>query len=140
MDASARPRRRTLPRLPLPAKLLISYLVVVATAAVPTFIYVRSALQQDLLALAEDRLREGTRRAASGLMPYRERELVDRTRQISSVLAQRVTLLSSTGEVLFESDSLNLQTRQARPEVQEAMRAAARGHRHRPPHQRLHGL
>ena len=121
MDVSLRPRRRSLPRIPLPAKLLISYLVVVATAAVPTFIYVRSALQDDLLVLAEDRLREGTRRAASGLMPYEERELVNRTRQISSVLPQRVTLIAPNGELLFDSEALSSENHASRPEVQAAL-------------------
>jgi len=121
MESTARPRRRSLPRVPLPAKLLISYLVVVATAAVPTFIYVRSELQKDLLGLAEDRLRESAKRAASGLMPYQDREFVSRTRQISSVLPQRVTLIAPTGDILFESESLNLMPRHERPEVREAL-------------------
>lgn len=121
MELTPRPRRRSLPRVPLPAKLLISYLVVVATAAVPTFIYVRSALQADLLELAEDRLREGTRRAASGLMPFEERELVDRTRQISSVLLQRITLVSATGELLFDSESLSRENHADRPEIRAAL-------------------
>lgn len=120
MESPPRPLRRFLPRVPLPAKLLISYLVIVATAAVPTFFYVRSALQTDLLELATERLREGTRRAASGLMPFRERELVDRTRQIASVLPQRLTLVSPTGEVLFDSDSLTRDNHRERPEISEA--------------------
>ncbi len=121
MDAPSRPARRFLPRIALPAKLLISYLVVLATAAAPTFLYVRSKLQADLLHLAEERLQESTRRAASGLMPFQERELFDRTRQISSVLPQRVTLIAPSGEVLFDSDSLNRENHGRRPEVREAL-------------------
>jgi HAMP domain-containing protein len=120
MDTPTR-LRPLLPRVPLPAKLLISYLVIVATAAVPTFFYVRSALQSDLLTLATERLKDGTRRAASGLMPFRERELVDRTRQIASVLPQRLTLIAPTGDVLFDSDSLTRENHGTRPEVQAAL-------------------
>jgi HAMP domain-containing protein len=122
MERPLRPaRRRTLPRIALPARLLISYLVVLATAAAPTFLYVRSELQTDLLHLAEERLQEGTRRAASGLMPFQERELFDRTRQISSVLPQRVTLIAPSGEVLFDSDSLNRENHIQRFEVRDAL-------------------
>ena len=123
MESPPRPLRRFLHRVPLPAKLLISYLVVLAAVAAPTFIYVRSELKNDLLHLAEERLQEGTRRAASGLMPYEQRALFDRTRQISSVLPQRVTLIAPSGEVLFDSDSLTRENHGRRAEVREALAA-----------------
>ncbi len=117
------PSRRRLPRLPLPAKLLISYLVVVAAGAVPTFLYVRSELQTDLLTLTEDHLREGARRAGAGLLPYDDDTLITRTRTISSVLRQRLTLISPTGEVLFDSESTTTANHLTRPEVRQAMAA-----------------
>ena len=109
-------RERRFPRIPLPAKLLISYLVVVAVAGVPTFFYIRSALKADLLQLAEERLRDGTRRAASGLMPYSE-SVRDRLRAVSAVIPQRVTLIAPSGEVLFDSDSTTRDNHAERPEV-----------------------
>ncbi len=130
MEEAPRQRSRTstvvavgfgAPRVPLPAKLLMSYLIVVATAAVPTFIYVRSELESDLLQLAEDRLRESAMRAASGLLGYRDHELVSRTRQISSVVPQRITLIAPTGDILFDSESLTRESHAQRPEVQQAL-------------------
>jgi hypothetical protein len=115
------PRRR-LPRIPLPAKLLISYLVVVATAAVPTFLYVRSALRTDLLQQAETRLQDSTRRAASGLMPYSD-SVRERLRAVSAVIPQRVTLVSPSGEVLFDSDSTTRDNHAERPEIVAARQA-----------------
>ena len=120
MDDETRRTGRRLPRLPLPAKLLISYLVVLAVAAGPTFVYVRSELQADLLEMADARLAEGTRRAAAGLMPYSDRELVTRTRQISSVLPQRVTLVAKNGDVLFDSDANVTEGHGSRPEIAAA--------------------
>lgn len=114
------PRRR-LPRLPLPAKLLISYLVVVAVGAVPTFIYVRSKLQNDLLHLAENDVREGARRAGAGLLGFGEANLLERTRAISSVLPQRLTLIAPSGEILFDSESTTTANHLSRPEVQQAV-------------------
>ncbi len=114
------PRRR-LPRLPLPAKLLVSYLVVVAVGAVPTFIYVRSKLQNDLLHLAENDVREGARRAAAGLLGFADTDIVGRTRTIASVLPQRLTLIAPSGEVLFDSESTTTANHLTRPEVQQAL-------------------
>ena len=99
--------------------MLISYLIVVGVTAVPTFVYVRSALQSDLLDLAEERLREGTRRAASGLMPYSD-TVRDRLRGVSAVIPQRVTLVAPSGEVLFDSDNTTRDNHAERPEVMAA--------------------
>ena len=115
------PSRRRLPRIPLPAKLLISYLMVMAVGAVPTFFYVRNQLQGDLLTLAEEHLREGTRRAAAGLLPYDDGTLVARTRTIASVLRQGVSLISTSGEVLFDSKSTTTGNHLTRPEVKQAL-------------------
>ncbi len=116
VDTTEEPRDRRWPRIPLPAKLLISYLIVVAVAGVPTFFYIRSALKADLLDLAEERLRDGTRRAASGLMPYAD-TVRDRLRAVSAVIPQRVTLIAPSGEVLFDSDSTTRENHAERPEV-----------------------
>ncbi|HEY1099287.1 MAG TPA: HAMP domain-containing protein [Myxococcota bacterium] len=115
-------RDRRLPRLPLPAKLFLSYVVVIAVAAAPTFFYVRSRLGADLLQLAEVRLREGTRRAASGLMPYSD-TVVARLRAVSAVIPQRVTLIAPSGEVLFDSDSIGRDNHAERPEIVAARQA-----------------
>lgn len=96
---------------------MVSYLAVLAVVAGPTFLYVRSALKEDLISMARARLDEGTRRAASGLMPFEDRALIDRTRQISSVLPQRLTLIAPSGEVLFDSDAAVVGSHADRSEV-----------------------
>jgi HAMP domain-containing protein len=118
---SVAPRRR-LPRLPLPAKLLVSYLVVLGIGAVPLFLYVQTKLQSDLIALTETQLTEGVRRAAAGLLSFDDDDsLKGRTRNIASVLRHRVTLIAPSGEVLFDSEALTHDNHLSRPEVQAAL-------------------
>jgi len=116
--------RRRLPRLPLPAKLLVSYLVIVAIGAVPTFIYVRNKLQGDLIALSEAQLQEGVRRAGAGLVALPNAQdttaLVAHTTTIASVIRQGVTLIAPTGEVLFDT-ARGMANHLSRPEVRAAL-------------------
>jgi HAMP domain-containing protein len=118
---SAVRRGLRLPRLALPAKLLVSYLVVVALGAVPTYFYVRNELQADLLDLAARDLETATRRAAASLMPFDERTIVARARGIAGVVPHRVTLIAPSGEVLFESETLVRTNHLDRPEVGRAL-------------------
>jgi HAMP domain-containing protein len=124
MQQRAQPTKRRGPRLPrlaLPTKLFISYLVVVALGAVPTFLYVRQQLQGELVDLAVVQLRTATARAANSLMPYDDRAIRDRVRTVSGVVPHRVTLVSPTGDLLFESEALTHDNHGDRPEVQAAL-------------------
>jgi HAMP domain-containing protein len=113
-------RRPRLPRLALPTKLFVSYLVVVALGAVPTFLYVRQQLQGELVELAQAQLHTATARAANSLMPYDERRVLERVRVIAGVVPHRVTLIAPTGDLLFESEALTHANHAARPEVKAA--------------------
>jgi HAMP domain-containing protein len=119
--ADAAVRRFRMPRLALPTKLFVSYLVVVALGAVPTFLYVRQQLQGELVELAQAQLHTATARAANSLMPYDERTLLARVRVVSGVVPHRVTLIAPTGDLLFESTALTHENHGNRPEVQAAL-------------------
>jgi HAMP domain-containing protein len=124
MQQRAEPTTRRglrLPRLALPTKLFISYLVVVALGAVPTFLYVRQHLQGELVELAAAQLRTSTARAANSLMPFDERTILERVRVVSGVVPHRVTLIAPNGEILFESEALTHANHGDRPEVNAAL-------------------
>jgi hypothetical protein len=118
-------RSLRLPRIALPTKLFISYAVVIALGAVPTFLYVRQRLQGELIELAQSQLRTATARAANSLMPYVDRTVVERVRLVSGVVPHRVTLIAPSGDVLFESEALAHPNHRERPEVQGALQGRA---------------
>jgi hypothetical protein len=117
--------RERLPRIPLPLKLFLSYLLVVSFGAVPTFVYLRARLQQELLGQTTVRLTEEARRLARDLgTRAAPAERLDRVQSLAGLLIDRVTYLSPTGEVLFDStvsDPAKLPNHLGRPEVQAAL-------------------
>ena len=56
-----------LPRVPLPAKLLLSYLLVISIGAVPTVVYMKARLHTELQGDAALRLGETVRRMARAI-------------------------------------------------------------------------
>jgi HAMP domain-containing protein len=116
-----------LPRIPLPAKLLISYLLLLALAAVPNVLYVRSRLEKELVDDAERELLETARRSAGVLAPLNEAARIAHARELALMTGQRVTLVAGSGAVLMDSEtppSTPLALKSDRPEILEA---AAKG-------------
>ncbi len=117
--------RERLPRIPLPLKLFLSYLLVVSFGAVPTFVYLSARLQQELLTQTTIRLTEEARRLARDLGTRADPAVrLDRVQSLASLVIDRVTYLSPTGEVLFDSteaDPAKLPNHLGRPEVQAAL-------------------
>ena len=127
VDARSHPRPRKLalrlPRIPLPAKLLLSYLLLLALAAVPNFLYVRSSLEKGLLEQAQHELLETARRTAGILAPLDDEARILRARELSQMTGQRVTLTSASSAVVMDSEtSLGepLAPKTDRPEILEA--------------------
>lgn len=115
-------------RVPLPAKLLLSYLLVVATGAVPTVAYLRAELKRQLedeayARLARQALAVG--RALGGLsLPEQQAE----ARLYAILLDAQVSLILETGEVLYDSHALNpllLESHAERLEVRLALERLA---------------
>lgn len=116
-----------LPRVPLPVKLLLSYLCIVVIGAGPTFYYVRGPLQNDLLADATTHLLGRARRTARLLGGLSDAERPRGLAALSASQLERLTYLSPHGDVLYDS-ALNPSERPAtvenhgeRPEIQRAL-------------------
>jgi HAMP domain-containing protein len=111
-------------RIPLPVKLMISYLVIVAIGAGPTYLYVRAKLQADLLADAASMLVAGGRQAARVIAgrPVAERGAL--LRLLGETTVDRITFLSPRGDVLYDSQlggNSALENHGDRPEVSYAL-------------------
>ncbi|MFZ9887378.1 MAG: HAMP domain-containing protein [Myxococcota bacterium] len=110
-------------RLPLPVKVMLSYLVVVAVGAVPTFFYLRAALSTQLVTESALRLGERTLRLATRLAARPEASRTDELLQLAALTPERLTLISHTGEVLYDTyaSRLPLASHASRPEVVQAL-------------------
>lgn len=109
-------------RLPLPLKVFVSYLALVAVGAVPTFFYLRQELSEQLIRESATRLSERGRRMARLLhqVPV-ERRLAELER-LAALTPERLTLIAPNGEVLFDThaDRAELRSHADRPEVIQA--------------------
>ncbi len=111
-------------RVPLPAQLFLSYALVLAIAAVPAFVYARATLVDDVTAEATRQLRETAHRSAGVLAGLGVSERLERVRALAMMMGDRVTLLSPSGDVLFDSDVVDVsrvENHADRPEVQAAV-------------------
>lgn len=111
-------------RIPLPVKLMLSYLVVVAFGAGPTFVYVRAKLQDDLLADSASTLLARSRRMARSLAAAAADEQLSLLRLLGQTDTDRITFLSPHGDVLYDSEignPLALENHLGRPEVSYAL-------------------
>lgn len=111
-------------RIPLPVKLMISYLVIVTIGAGPTFVYVRAKLQADLMAEAASVLIARGRRVARviGVAPPAER--MAQLRILGETSVDRLSFLSSRGEVIYDNEPMSIGTLEnhlGRPEVGYAL-------------------
>lgn len=109
-------------RIPLPLKVLVSYLAVVAVGAVPTFFYLRQELTHQLLKESGERLAERGRRMArilSDVPPDRRFRELER---LADLTPERLTLIAPVGEVSFDThaEQGELRSHASRPEVLQA--------------------
>lgn len=126
-DARARKPLLRLPRIPLPAKLLLSYLLLLALAAVPNFLYIRSRLETELVDEAGRELLETARRSAGVLAPLSVNERIAHAWQLAEMTGERVTLTSGSGEVVMDSEVARGQPLAAKSDRPEILEAAAKG-------------
>lgn len=110
-------------RIPLPVKLLLSYLLVAMAGAIPTLLYLRAELAFTL----QNEATRNLLRHAQMLAPM----LADRTALEKQVLAQnlassidaRITLIHESGAVTFDSDvdALTMGSHKDRTEIRAAL-------------------
>ncbi|MBI1949606.1 MAG: HAMP domain-containing protein [Deltaproteobacteria bacterium] len=112
---------RARPRIPLPAKLFLSYLLLLAVAALPTFIYVRARLDSDLIGDATQELSGVARRGAAALLELPVAERPGRARDLALMTGDRVTLIAGGGQVIYDSEVRDLGSHADRPEVIAAL-------------------
>jgi len=89
-------------RIPLPGKVLLSYLLVVAVGALPTFVYLKREMVTALEADAQSALSDRIGRLVRALSPP-DVDRVAYLDEVSRLLPERVTLVASSGTVLFDS-------------------------------------
>jgi HAMP domain-containing protein len=110
--------------MPLPLKLLLSYLLLLAIAAVPNFVYVRARLERDLVEDARHELLGVAQRTAAALAPLSPADRLSLAHDLAIMTGDRVTLVAPTGEVLFDSaveETERLESHRDRVEVQDAL-------------------
>lgn len=110
-------------RIPFHVKVLLSYFAVVAAGAIPALLYLQVSFYDQLI---EDRAQEVARRGtllAEQLRPLSDTLRVERVKTHARVEPVRMTYISKTGVVLFDSlgSSLTLENHATRPEVMRAL-------------------
>ena len=113
-----------LPRISLPAKLLLSYLLVISIGAIPTAVYLNARLHSELHGDASLRLGETARRMARSIAVLTPDERLVRIREYAQATPDRLTFIAPSGDVLFDSDAADptaLPNHLDRPEVELAL-------------------
>ena len=110
-------------RIPLPVKLLISYLGVLLLGAGPTFFYIRVVLQGDLLRESALRMATQSQKVAELLRSVPEADRLPLITKFGEMSTPRLTYMSLAGDVLLDTSvvrplSIN---HASRPEVRMAM-------------------
>lgn len=110
-----------LPRVPLPAKLLLSYLLLLSIVAIPNYVYVRARLEASLIDEAEAQLMAVAERTAGVLAGLPDDERLGRLRDLARMSGDRITLVGAGGMVLFDSVAGPIpQSHADRPEIRAA--------------------
>lgn len=112
-----------IPRVPTPVRLLLSYLLVIALGAVPTFFYLWQETFRQLTVNSARELADSGARLQQLMLPLTLDQRLALARQYAELTAERVTYLNMTGLVLYDSEA-NPQTMEnhlKRPEVQIAL-------------------
>lgn len=112
-----------MPRIPLPVKLLISYLGVLLLGAGPTFFYIRVVLQGDLLRESALRMSSQISKVAESLRSVPEADRLGLLVKFGEISTHRLTYMSLAGDVLFDSSVIRSLTinHATRSEVRMAM-------------------
>ena len=115
-------------RLPLPTKVLLSYLGVVAVGAVPTFFYLRQELSHELVQEAAERQSDRARRMATVLAAAPPEGRGALMRELAALTPERLTYIGPAGEVIFDShvDPALLRSHGERPEILAARRTQSK--------------
>ncbi|MBL9045381.1 MAG: HAMP domain-containing protein [Myxococcales bacterium] len=92
-----------MPRIPLPVKLLLSYLGVLLLGAGPTFFYIRVVLQGDLLRESALRMSSQIQKVAESLRSVPDDERLQVLRKFGEISTHRLTYMSLAGDVLLEN-------------------------------------
>lgn len=129
-------------RIPLPVKLLISYLGVLLLGAGPTFFYIRVVLQGDLLHESALRMSTQIQKVAETLRSVPEADRLQLITKFGEVSTHRLTYLSLAGDVLLDTSVLRPLTvnHASRPEVKMAMGDSTSKPDGLPVMTRLHGV
>jgi len=109
------------PRVPLPFKLMTTYLVVAGLVFLPAFFYLRSVLVDEL----RQSIREELDAELSSLRDRLSAAPPDRLQETATllidVLPQRLTIVDPAGRVLADSENASLGNHADRPEIRDAM-------------------
>ena len=115
-------------RIPLPAKVFLSYLLVLAAGAAPTIFYLEGRFRPMLTAEVAAGIAERADLMAQGLARLPAEQRLPEVRRLARMTFDRLTLMDERGRVLFDSrvdDVGQLEGHGGRPEVQVAL-----GHEH----------
>ena len=110
-------------RVPFPVKVFISYVVVVAAGALPTWFYLSDAFEVQLSRSFARDAGSRVRLLAVMMEEIDETERPGRLKELSPLFIERVTLIQPQGQVIFDSSVEllgQLDDHSTRPEVQRA--------------------
>lgn len=114
-----------MPRIPLPVKLLLSYLCILLFGAGPTIFYIRAELQDDLMADAARQLGDHGKLMARQLTVLSPSERLERVQKLGEISPERLTYISPQGDILIDTEvpslSSLLDNHASRPEVRQAL-------------------
>ncbi len=113
-------------RIPFPAKVFISYIVVVAAGALPTWFYLSDAFEVQLARSFARDAASRVRLLAVMMEETQDNQRPDRLEELSPLFIERVTLIQPKGQVSFDSsvEKLNeLDDHSNRNEVRRAQGA-----------------
>lgn len=116
--------------LPLPLKLMLSYLLVAALIALPVFYPLRDSLRGTLEHAEQQGLLAQAHEVAAQLRGYTGAALGAQVKSFARVLQARVTVIDAAGRVLADSEVASsalgqVENHAARPEVREAREVGA---------------
>lgn len=107
-------------RIPLPAKVFISYLAVIAAGSLPSIYYLTSTLEDQVVETQTSEAAARVSRIAKRLASLKQEDRIAELRRIGYATPERLTLIDRQGHVVFDSRVKELQSldnHRARPEI-----------------------